>query len=140
MAGRGGRVRRDERERGIATVEVVILTPVLILFLLTVVGLALYAQNVSQVQDAASDAARLASLQSSDGQMQRQAVTAAKQDLNNTCAPTVAFPSFSVLDGQDANVTVVKVTVTCTVDIWGVNHTIVESAFAPVDTYGGERA
>jgi Flp pilus assembly protein TadG len=137
MAGRGA--RRDGREEGISTVEVVILTPVLFLFTLTMVGLALFAQNVSQVQDAASDAARMASLQDSSTAMKSQATAAAAADLNRTCVPSVVFPQFSSLSGQEANVTVLEATVTCTIDVFGVTHTVTESAYAPVDVYGGER-
>ncbi len=136
MAGR--RARRSGREKGISTVEVVILTPVLFLFTLTMVGLALFAQNVSQVQDAASDAARMAALQSPGLARTNQAKTTAAEDLDHTCVPEVKFPSAPNLTGRDANVTVLETTVVCTVDVFGVTHTITESAYAPVDVYGGE--
>ena len=55
-----------------STVEVVILTPVLIVFVVAMVQLGLYAENVSQVQNAAQDAARMGSVQRTSAMAHRE--------------------------------------------------------------------
>ena len=140
---RAVRVRRRGRERGeagISTVEVVIGTPILFLFVVTMVGLAFYAQNVGQVQGAAQDAARMASLQRSTGDAYKLASTAAQADLGSTCnsssggLPSVVQPTTS--SGTDG-VTLLTITVECKVSEFGISYTIDESSSAPVDTYRG---
>jgi Flp pilus assembly protein TadG len=143
MATRAVRVPRRRRERdeaGISTVEVVIGTPILFLFVVTMVGLGLYAQNVGQVQGAAQDAARMGSLQRSTSDAYNFAYTAAKDDLGGTCnnssdgLPAVSQPSTS--SGTDG-VTLLTITVECKVTELGISYTIDESSYAPVDTYRG---
>lgn len=148
MAGRRGRRGAGEdREKGISTVEVVALTPVIILFALTVVGLALYAENVSQVQEAATDVARMASLQNTGGTVTSTTAEAAKDDLGATCNRSVGGKPMSVAVAPRAStvtnglttVTVLEATVVCNVSEFGISYTITESSYAPVDTYGGQR-
>ena len=138
-----GRVRRRERSRGeagLSTVEVVILTPVLFLFVVAMVQLGLYAENVAQVQDAAQDAARMGSLQRTSGEASINAGNAAVADMGSTCddspggAPAIIQLSTGV-DGDGA--TLLTVTVECKVTEFGLSYTIDESANAPVDTYRG---
>jgi Flp pilus assembly protein TadG len=141
--------RRAGREKGISTVEVVILTPVIFGFAVTMVGLSLYAQKVSQVQQAAADVARMASLQA-PGSDTTTVSAAAAADLGSMCNDasdgpplSVSVPSntpFSVTDtGNDTSVAMLEATVTCRVTEFGLPYTISESFYAPIDTYGGER-
>jgi Flp pilus assembly protein TadG len=125
-------------------VEVVVLSPVIFLFALAMVGLALYAQNVSQVQDAASDAARMASQQGSSGAALSYANSAASQDMHGTCnssardAPSVELPSTAGVTNQyGAAVTLLEASVTCKISELGFEYTITESSYAPLDTFGG---
>jgi Flp pilus assembly protein TadG len=137
---RPGRHGRKRDEAGISTVEVVIGTPILFLFVVTMVGLGLYAQNVGQVQDAAQDAARMSSLQRTTSDAYNYAYGVAKDDLGSTCndgaggLPTVTVPTTS--SGTDG-VTLLTITVECKVTELGITYTIDESSYAPVDTYRG---
>jgi len=123
-----------------STVEVVIGTPVLLLFVVSMVQLGLYAQNTAQVQDAAQDAARMGSLQRTAGAAWSYANTVADDDLGSTCndssggVPSVSQPTTSV-DADGA--IVLTVTVECAVTEFGLSYTINESSVAPVDTYFG---
>jgi len=122
-----------------STVEVVIGTPVIFLFVVTMVGLGLYAQNAAQVQDAAQDAARMGSVQRSTAAAAAEAYAAAKADMGSTCndsggAPTIAPPTITVESDQ---VELLTITVTCQVTEFGISYTISKSAQAPVDTYRG---
>lgn len=123
-----------------STVEVVIGAPVLFLFVIAMVGLGFYAQNVAQVQNAAQDAARMGSLQRSSSDAYNFAYNVAKDDLGSTCnnstdgLPAVTQPVTS--SGTDG-VTLLTVTVECQVSEFGITYTIDESSYAPVDTYRG---
>jgi Flp pilus assembly protein TadG len=135
------RIRRRQRdEAGMSTVEVVIGAPVLFLFVIAMVGLGFYAQNVAQVQNAAQDAARIGSLQRSSSDAYNFAYNVAKDDLGSTCnnstdgLPAVTQPVTS--SGTDG-VTLLTVTVECQVSEFGITYTIDESSYAPVDTYRG---
>jgi Flp pilus assembly protein TadG len=120
-----------------STVEVVIGTPVLFLFVVAMIQLGFYAQNTAQVQDAAQDAARMGSLQRTPGAASAFATNVADDDLGSLCnggSPSVSPPTTSV-DSADA--TLLTVTVDCTVTEFGLTYTIQESSYAPVDTYFG---
>jgi hypothetical protein len=148
MAGRRGvRGERGGRERGISTVEVVILTPVVVLFALTMVGAALYAQNVSAVQGAAADTARMASLQSAPGTVKATAMEAATADLVHSCndkahgiplTVTVTPRASSVTNRTGVTVAMLEATLTCKITQFGVSYTVTESSYAPIDTFGGQ--
>ncbi|HEX4791934.1 MAG TPA: TadE/TadG family type IV pilus assembly protein [Actinospica sp.] len=145
------RARRRGRERGeagVSTIEVVIVAPVLILFVITMVGLGLYAQNVAQVQGAAQDAARMASLQRTSGAAQQYAAQIAAADLGGTCnsspgaqpavQPPLESSTGTVGAGAQAGaVDLLQVTVVCQVTEFGYSYTITESSYAPVDNYRG---
>ena len=123
-----------------STVEVVIGTPVLLLFVVAMVQLGLYAQNVAQVQDAAQDAARMGSLQRTLPAAYDFANNVAANDLGSTCndstggVPSVSQPTTSV---EADNVMLLTITVECSVTEFGLSYTIDESSSAPVDTYRG---
>jgi Flp pilus assembly protein TadG len=145
------RTRRRDRERGeagVSTIEVVIIAPVLILFIITMVGLGLYAQNVAQVQGAAQDAARMASLQRTADAAQNYAAQIADSDLGGTCnsspdaQPEVQPPQESSTGtvgagAQAGAVDLLQITVVCQVTEFGYSYTITESSYAPVDNYRG---
>ena len=134
------RSARAEGEKGLSTVEVVMLTPLIFLFALTVIGLALYAQDVSQVQEAASDAARMASLQDASGTASSTATRAAGADLGSACGKTLnvkVLPAPGAVGSNGPTVAMLETRVTCTVNILGLVEHIVELSYAPVDTYGG---
>lgn len=123
-----------------STVEVVIGTPVLLLFVVAMVQLGFYAQNVAQVQDAAQDAARMGSLQRSSDAATTYAGNAATADLGSTCNDsTGGTPSITQLGtSTDVDgVTMLTVTVECSVTEFGLTYTIDESSSAPVDTFRG---
>jgi Flp pilus assembly protein TadG len=127
-------------EAGMSTVEVVIGTPVLLVFIVAMVYLGLWAQNVAQVQDAAQDAARMASLQRSTTAANTYAGSVATTDLGTTCnsspggTPAITQLTTAV-DG--AGTTLLTVTVECSVSEFGIPYTIDRSSTAPVDTYFG---
>ena len=135
-----GRRERSRDEAGMSTVEVVIGTPVLFLFVVAMVGLGLYAQNVAQVQDAAQDAARMGSLQRTSAAASGYAQKVATDDLGSTCNQSAggvpSLPNLSTSTESDG-VTLLTVTVECSVSEFGIDYTIDESSYAPVDTYFG---
>jgi Flp pilus assembly protein TadG len=146
ISGRRARRRRDEA--GISTVEVVVLAPVLILFVLTMTALGLYAQNAAQVQGAAQDAARMASLQRSESAALTYATQTAETDLGGTCnsspsgQPEVGQPQQTSTGtfgtGQQAGaVELLEITVVCRVTEFGYSYTLTRSSYAPVDNYRG---
>ncbi len=80
--GPGGELRD---ERGVSTIEVVILAPVIILFILVLVAFGQLVDGRGAVDSAARDAARAGSLQRSQRTAMAQATLAARADLKNTC-------------------------------------------------------
>jgi len=66
-------VKRGTGDRGVVTTELVIVMPVLICFLFLVIAAGRLTDAKSDVVGAASDAARVASLQQSAGAAQAQA-------------------------------------------------------------------
>ncbi|WP_019873214.1 TadE/TadG family type IV pilus assembly protein [Sporichthya polymorpha] len=72
-----------DRERGSIAVELVILTPLLIVLLLLVVGLGRIAHTHAQVEGAAADAARSASLATSPATAQHAGEQAARAYLGD---------------------------------------------------------
>lgn len=75
----------DDRERGAIAVEVVLVAPVLIALLLLVVGLGRIAHTRGEVDGAAADAARSASLALTPAGAQRAGVAAARSYLAGDC-------------------------------------------------------
>ncbi|WP_019873108.1 TadE/TadG family type IV pilus assembly protein [Sporichthya polymorpha] len=75
----------DDRERGSIAVELVILAPLLIALLVLVVGLGRIAQTRGQVDAAASDAARAASLTRTAATAELAGENAARANLGDRC-------------------------------------------------------
>ncbi|MCX4665205.1 pilus assembly protein [Streptomyces sp. NBC_01381] len=79
---RSGRLRSD---RGLSTIEVVILAPVMILFILLLVAFGQLVDGRGAVDGAARDAARAGSIQKDRGTAMAEARAAAEADLEDTC-------------------------------------------------------
>ena len=114
--GRRLAVRRPVGDRGSSIIELVIVTPIVIVLLFTMVALGRYSQNKILIEQASAAAARAASLTSSPGQASRAAQTAAADTLSGAglaCAQMNAWVDTSAFrpGGQ------VSVTVTCTADL-----------------------
>lgn len=141
------RVRKDPSDRGSAVVEIVLLAPVLLLFVLMVIFAGRWAIAQQAVQAAASEAARAASISRAPGDAAGNATSAATTSLSNQkvrCAPlgaTVDTSGFAAAVGTDATV---AATVTCVVDMSDISmpgvpgsRTLTSTATSPLDTYRG---
>jgi Flp pilus assembly protein TadG len=138
--------RRGERDdRGLVTTELVVVTPLLLAFLCLVVLVGRLVDARSDVIGAASDAARMASLQSSAEAARAQARLAASASVAGErlgCdqgGPTVET-EFEPEFGRGATVHVI---VTCTVNTSDLSYigvpahvTFVEHAWDTIDRYG----
>jgi Flp pilus assembly protein TadG len=138
-------VRRAQNSQGSVTIELVILSPVLIALLLFVVGLGRLAAARSDVDAAARDAARAASLARTTDDAERAGVAAAKTTINEggvTCRRLfvdIDRASFTA-DG------VVRANVTCLVEIESLTglhvpglQTVSASFAEPIDRFRGVR-
>ncbi len=136
--------RPPSRERGSAAAELVLVTPLLILFLLFAVAAGRLVQGKLDVDSAAQQAARAASLartpQAASAQAQ-QVAQAALAGQSVSCDPAVITPDLGdfVPGGE------VTVTVTCTVRLSDLSllhipgsETITATFTSPVDTYRGQ--
>jgi Flp pilus assembly protein TadG len=105
---------QTDRSRGSFTVELVVLTPVIALFLLVALGLGRYALASEQVVGGARAAADAVAVASSASTAQQAAVAAATPVLqsNHSCIdPNVIVDSVSFAPGA-----IVKVSVSCRVE------------------------
>ena len=130
-------------ERGGAAVEFVLVTPLLLVLMLFVVGLGRLGVARGDVDGAARDAARAASLARTVGAAEpnaRDAAAASLRDRGVSCSNLVVGvePSSFVAGGS------VAATVTCTVDlsdltlVWTPGTTEISSRFvAPIDGFRG---
>lgn len=128
-------------DRGSASVELTVLTPIVVALLCLVVGLGRIADADGQVTGAARDAARAASLQHSVPAAQAAATDAAHADL---IGAGVSCSQFDVaVDTAAFNAGgVVRVTVRCTTSLADVviaglpgRKTLTSTAAAPIDRY-----
>lgn len=135
-----GRFRRagEGADRGLSTIEVVVLAPIMILFILILVAFGQLVDGRGAVDGAARDAARAGSIQRSRGVAMSEAIAAAKADLADTCVDgTLSVKQTS--PGFEAD-TLFKVEVSCTIRGLGslglnINKTITSSAASPLDPY-----
>jgi Flp pilus assembly protein TadG len=134
-----------DREGGAAAVEFVIVTPLLMVLLLFVVGLGRLGVARGDVDGAARDAARSASLARTAGDAQPRAAEAARASLD---ARGVTCTNLDVVVDAGAFVPggSVVATVSCTVDlsdltlVWTPGAKKLSSRFvAPIDGYRGVR-
>lgn len=153
MSARTARARRERAEAGVSTVEVVIAVPVMLIFLLICVSLGFYAEDIAKVQEAAADAARMASVQNPATDVTRAARTAAWSDLQGTCTRDdpddlpvtpatlrIQLPAAHGVGTTSAQSTseVVQITVRCDFTLFGEDLSITESSYAPLDYFRGQ--
>jgi hypothetical protein len=128
-------------DRGSLTIELVILTPILVLFMAVLVALGRVVEAQGQIDGAARDAARAASIAQDSGAALGDARAAADSDLAGAskCADT---PGVTFGTGTDvAPGGVVNVIVTCRVGLPALSFigfqtkTITGHASAPIDTF-----
>ncbi|MEU9521502.1 TadE family protein [Streptomyces sp. NPDC048224] len=87
---RGDRPRRSGDDRGLSTVEVVILAPVMILFILVLVAFGQLVDGRGALDGAARDAARAGSIQKDHGTAIAEAKKAAESNLTDVCSGPVS--------------------------------------------------
>ncbi|MFJ2631855.1 TadE/TadG family type IV pilus assembly protein [Streptomyces sp. NPDC087422] len=134
------RIRRvgERADRGLSTIEVVILAPIMILFILILVAFGQLVDGRGAVDGAARDAARAGSIQRSQGVAMSEAIAAARADLGDTCvAGTLSVKKTS--EGFEAD-TLFRVEVSCTIRGLAslglkINKTITSTAASPLDPY-----
>lgn len=149
-AGRDPRPRTDgihkpttrlwAEDRGSASTELVVLTPLLILVLLVAVALGRMASAQLRVDDVAHQAARAASLARTEGEAQQQAHAVADAALAATGASCAHFTVTADVGPQTPG-TVVRVTVVCLADL-GISGlpghvTVTRTADSVIDSYRG---
>ena len=139
------RPSRGAGDRGVATTEMVLVMPVLISLLFLVIAAGRLTDAKSDVVGAASDAARVASLQDNAGAARTQAQAAAidtvsGENLNCKDGPQVSTEFLP--DGRFERGATVHVEVTCTVDTRDLTYiglpvrvTLVEEAWEPIDAH-----
>ena len=141
MNGRWYLRRGSGTEEGSAALEVALVTPLLLVALLFVIGLGRLASARGQIEQAARDAARAASIARTPGSAQADAEQAAAADLAGdrlTCGQlNVAVDAGSFRPGGT-----VAVDVGCTVALADLvaagfpgTHRLTATAVAPVDRY-----
>ncbi|MEU1872119.1 Flp pilus assembly protein TadG [Streptomyces ambofaciens] len=84
------RPRRDDADRGLSTIEVVILAPVMILFILVLVAFGQLVDGRGALDGAARDAARAGSIQKDHGTAIAEAKRAAEANLADVCSGPVS--------------------------------------------------
>ncbi|WNI15965.1 TadE/TadG family type IV pilus assembly protein [Actinacidiphila sp. ITFR-21] len=126
-------------DRGLSTIEVVILAPVMILFILVLVAFGQLVGGRGALDGAARDAARAGSLQRERDIALRQAKEAAENDLGGTCVDgTVSVRQ--VGDGGFRAGSLFQVRVSCTIRGLGslgldIDKTLTSTAVSPIDPY-----
>lgn len=138
--------RRPHDDRGTAAAELAVAAPVLMLVIMLAVAGGRLALAQAGVEQAATDAARSASIARNPGEASSDAAAAAAAGLANhlTCASTsvsVDTGGFALPVGTPATV---SVTVTCTVPLSDLGvpalpgqRAITATAVSPLDTYRG---
>ncbi|WP_405038158.1 TadE family protein [Serinicoccus sp. LYQ131] len=135
----------SRRDRGSVSVEVVILGPVLVFFVLAVFFAGRYALAQQSVQAAASEAARAASIARSAAEASGAATGAASASLTNQdmrCATqTVSVDTTAFAQGPGTP-GLIWATVSCQVDMSDLsfpgipgNRTLESTMSSPIDTY-----
>ncbi|MGH6655147.1 MAG: TadE/TadG family type IV pilus assembly protein [Actinocrinis sp.] len=134
---RVGAAREKDREAGVSVVEVVLLAPLVVGFILVLVTFGLLVDVRGTVQGAARDAARAGSLQRDGDSALKAAKAAAESDLGTRCSEgltVTSSPGFA--PGQ-----LYTIEVSCSISLTGVDwlnlgtQTIKSSSTAPLDVY-----
>jgi Flp pilus assembly protein TadG len=134
---------RWRSERGSAAVELVLVTPLLLLFVLVAVGFGRLADARLQVNDAASQAARAASIARDPGTaaaVARRTAMASLAGHHLTCQPVAVTVDTSAFRPGGA----VTARITCTVSLADLaplpvpgTETVEAAASSPIDVYRG---
>ncbi|MGW7541316.1 TadE/TadG family type IV pilus assembly protein [Streptomyces sp. NPDC054770] len=98
--------RARDDDRGLSTVEVVILAPVMILFILVLVAFGQLVDGRGAVDGAARDAARAGSIQKDHATAMSEAKKAAEADLSDVCSGPVSVVQTSAGFAPDSIFTV----------------------------------
>ncbi|MFD5627757.1 TadE/TadG family type IV pilus assembly protein [Streptomyces sp. NPDC127072] len=96
----------DGRDRGLSTIEVVILAPVMILFILVLVAFGQLVDGRGALDGAARDAARAGSIQKDHATAMTEARKAAEADLTDVCSGPVTVTQTSAGFAPDTLFTV----------------------------------
>ncbi|GII03534.1 TadE/TadG family type IV pilus assembly protein [Planobispora takensis] len=104
--------RGDGRERGSLSAETVLLAPVFLLFLLFLVGAGRIVEAQGEVNGAARDAARAASVERTRSEAEAAAAEAAQASLPDECEPQVSLSGTTWEEGGQ-----VRVEVSCSLDL-----------------------
>ena len=88
-------LRQDAGDRGLSTVEVVILAPVMILFILVLVAFGQLVDGRGALDGAARDAARAGSIQKDHATAMAEAKKAAEANLGDVCSGPVTVTQTS---------------------------------------------
>jgi Flp pilus assembly protein TadG len=142
---RVGLLRRHDRhssQRGSMAIELVLLTPLLVGFTLLVVAGGRFVGRQSDVDSAARDAARAASIERTEGSALAVAQTVADASLPDgaTCQPAEVVTNWPLPGSSQAGS--VRVTITCDVSYSGLGFiglpgsaTLKGTSVAPLDQY-----
>jgi Flp pilus assembly protein TadG len=103
---------RNYGDRGLSTIEVVILAPVMIMFILVLVAFGQLVDGRGALDGAARDAARAGSIQKDHGTAMAEARKAAEADLTDVCSGPVTVTQTSAGFEPD---TIFSVEVSCEV-------------------------
>lgn len=125
------RRRRPGRDRGSFSLELVVVTPALLLVIAFIISVGRVTEGRAQVQGAARDAARAATINHNGNSEQAAREAFRKATLGMDCRGMALNPRQAV-PGQP-----VTATVTCDVGtMWG-RQTIIRTAQSVTDTYRG---
>lgn len=138
--------RRRSREAGVSIIEVVMLTPLVIGFVMLIVCLGVLVDSQADIQGAARDAARSGSLERDPGSAIDAAKKAAIADgMDGTCNEGWSIAQVDPKTGATTNAfapgDLYTVQITCNVSLGGVNwfglptKTFVIEATAPLDIF-----
>jgi len=128
-----------------STLEVVLLAPLVIGFVMFLVCFGVLVDAHGTVQGAARDAARMGSLQRDDATANTSAYAAAAADLGNTCSGPFEVqqvdPNTKAVSNAFAAGELYTIKVTCTVTLTGLDwfsvgsQTIISYSTAPLDIF-----
>ncbi|MDH2423954.1 pilus assembly protein [Sphaerisporangium sp. TRM90804] len=121
-------------DRGSMAVEAVLLAPVFLIFLMFLVGAGRVVEAQGEVNGAARDAARAASVQRALGTARDAASEAAEAALGGECTPVVSLTGSEWTEGGT-----VRATVTCPLDLdflgFGVVKQVKGSSVVPLERF-----
>lgn len=125
---------RRSADTGSMTAETVMLAPLFLLFLMFLVGAGRVVEAQGEVNGAARDAARAASVQRTLSEAESAAKDAAESSLSGECSPQVDTSGTDWKEGG-----VVRVTVTCELDLdflgFGTGKQMSGSSVVPLERF-----